>query len=88
MKTGDFFVYRAEGHVYLLLPDFTIGKVRIWVTGAGIHAMDERYLGYWDRANMPLDLIRQLTRFVKLFRGREIAERRNAMFRKERKPKF
>lgn len=86
MKASVGFVYRAEGHTYLLDPEVTIGKQKIRVTGCGIYTMQLEYLGYWDRFNMPVDLIRELTAWYKRERADEITKRRTAMLRKERNP--
>lgn len=59
------FLYRAEGHQYMLVPHFkiTVGKGHL-ITGADIYSKDGRYLGFWDDFNIPRDVIKQLTKFI------------------------
>lgn len=88
MKQGIGFIYQAEGHTYLLQPEYTVSLHRIWLVGAGISTVSGKYLGYWDRHNMPTTLIADLNRWVKTWHADQIAQRRNAMLRKERKPRY
>lgn len=81
------YVYRAEGHIYLLDPEVTISLTKVWLVGAGIFSMQLEYLGYWDRYNMPYELIKALTAWYKKERSDEITKRRTAMLRKEHKPR-
>lgn len=81
------YVYRAEGHVYLLDPEVTISLHKLWLVGAGIFTMQLEYLGYWDRYNMPVELIHGLTAWYKKERSDEITKRRTAMLRKEPRPR-
>jgi hypothetical protein len=88
MKASVGYIYRAEGHIYVLDPEMTIGLNRVHLIGAGIYNMQLEYLGYWDRFNMPVDLIRGLTAWYKRERGEEIVKRRTAMLKKERRPRI
>lgn len=86
MKKGVGYIYQVEGHTYVLDPEVIISKERIRVTGCAIFNMQLEYLGYWDRFNMPVELINGLTRWYKTERAEEIVARRTAMFKKEAKP--
>ena len=80
------YLYEIEDHRYLLVPDVQVSKTRTYLTGVGIHDLKGNYLGYWDRFNMPMEVVRSITKWYKNEHWFEIAERRTAMFRKERKP--
>lgn len=86
IKQGVGYIYQAEGHTYVLDPEVLIGLNRIRLVGAGIYNMQLEYLGYWDRFNMPVDLINGLTKWYKRERGGEITKRRTAMIKGLRKP--
>ncbi len=88
MSSFNGFLYESEGHRYWLVADVIISKSRIKVMGADIYSREFSYLGYWDRFNMPPDLLNKLTAWYKRSHTIEILERRAAMYRKERKPKF
>lgn len=76
MKQSVGYVYSAEGHMYVLEPEFTVGLSRVHIIGAGIYNMQLEYLGYWDNFNMPAALINNLLGWVKRERAQEIATRR------------
>lgn len=71
--------YVAEGHHYLLDPEVMVGLERVKLIGAGIYTMDLQYLGYWDRFNMPLDLIKGLAEWYKRERSEDLVKRRSAL---------
>lgn len=76
MRNKGMYIYQAEGHLYLLKPEFMVGISRIRLIGAGIHDKDGEYLGYWDRYNMPVAVIKGLTAWTKEAYSLEIASRR------------
>ncbi len=85
--------YTAEGHHYMLSPDFTVGVRKLTITGAGVFDMHGKYLGYWDNFNMPLSLIAALRKWCWQHRTAEIAEKRKRTFSPPtepnlRKPRF
>lgn len=84
MKKTSGYVYSAEGHLYVLVPEFTVGLNRIHIVGAGIYSMKMEYLGYWDNFNMPKNLIGSLLKWVKLEREGEILQRRTALMKQAR----
>lgn len=88
VKAAAGYHYSAEGHHYILDPEMMIGVNRLHLTGCGIYNMDLEYLGYWDRFNMPIELVNGLTKWYKRERAEEITKRRTAMMRKTRRPKI
>lgn len=70
MKTG--YIYTHEGHTYRLVPIFTSGKRRIWITSCEMYDMDNEFVGTWMRYNMPYPLILSLTRYVKEYIVRNV----------------
>jgi hypothetical protein len=79
MKTNKRYAYSAEGHLYMLQPDLTVGVVKIRISGCGIYSIKGEYLGYWDRSNMPKVVLEGLLRFAHYAYAEEIARRQAAL---------
>lgn len=61
MKT-DPFIYVAEGYTYRLALVFRINSTKhIRIVGAEMYGKDNnRYYGYWERHNIPMNLVYQM----------------------------
>lgn len=84
MKASVGYVYSAEGHMYVLEPEFTVGAMKIHIIGCGIYNMQLEYLGYWDNFNMPQQLLIALLKWVKVNRADEILRRRTKLMQQNR----
>lgn len=66
------YIYQHDGHTYRLVPEYTVGKRRIWLVSAEMYTMDNEFVGTWMRYNMPYPLILSLTRYIKEHVVREV----------------
>jgi hypothetical protein len=55
------FIYAVGDRTYVLVPEVRVSARRTWLLGAGMYSLDDEYIGYWHRGQMPLPVIRQLT---------------------------
>lgn len=81
MKKSPRYAYSAEGHLYMLQPDFTVAPMRIHITGCQIYDLKGEYLGYWDRVNIPVIVLNSLLKFVHVAYAQDIARRQAAQKR-------
>ena len=56
------FLYVVDDYQYILKPVFRLNtSKRVRVVGAELYGpKNNRYYGYWDRVNMPMNLVYQL----------------------------
>lgn len=64
------FTYHVDGRFYFLNPYYRESAGgRIWLEGCEMYDKDGEYVGYWYRHNMPVNLITEITKHVKVFLG-------------------
>lgn len=66
MLTKQWYHYSTDdGHKYSMGIEYLISSSRPRVIGADLYNESGEYVGYWDRVNMPLTVIREVERWVK-----------------------
>lgn len=82
------FTYSIDGRMYFLNPEFKRGPTgRIWVIGCEMYDKENEYVGYWHRHNIPVNLIRDMTRHVKMHDANTPTETQTVRGYQRRKPK-
>jgi len=76
MDKHGMYTYTIDGKMYRLAPDFNVSIRQIYIKGCGLHSMEGEYLGYWDRYNIPLNVLHSITAWTKQAYSMEIAARR------------
>jgi len=61
---------------YDLLPDVIVDRGRWKLVGVGMYTRQRRYVGYWDRHNMPINLVRKIEKHVAYYEGKPPANLR------------
>jgi hypothetical protein len=60
------FLYAIDGHTYKLVIEYSGGgRRRCYVTGAEMYNLEGEYVGYWHRANIPVNLLKVMAQHVK-----------------------
>lgn len=80
--------YAADETAYFLSPDYVVNLRSLRVMGAAIISLDGVYLGYWDRYNMPMQVVYDLERWAKTNCAREISDKRTALEKQRRENPF
>lgn len=82
------FTYTIDGHLYFLNPEYKVGGTgRVWLTGCEMYNREGDFVGYWYRHNMPVNLITEITKHVKLHRSQEPVEKQAIRGYTRRTPK-
>ncbi len=57
MDSSKYYVYRIVDRTYHLVPHFKVYRSRIYLTDVLLLDKDGKYLGVWERFNMPVKLV-------------------------------
>lgn len=83
------FLYVVDGYQYILKPVFRLNSTKhIRVIGAELYgSRNSKYYGYWERANMPMNLVYQLEMRCRwLYAHKEFEQSNDGAMRDDEKP--
>lgn len=78
----DTFLYVADNYEYVLKAVYKVnGAKRIRTLGAELWGRNGKYYGFWDRGNMPMNLVYQIEMRCRYLYARGAFEENNGVFR-------